>query len=259
MVRLAANLTMLFNEVSFLERFGEAAKAGFKAVEFLLPYDYRPEELAERLQRHGLKQVLFNMPAGDWKAGERGIGCHPNRVGEFQDGVGRAIEYAKALGCPQVNALAGIAPPGVAPDKLQATLVENMRFAARETKKHGVRLVTEPINTTVDIPGFYLNHTAQAVEVIKAVGSDNLFVQYDAYHMQVMEGDLARTIERNLGLIKHIQIADNPGRHEPGTGEINYPFLFRRLDELGYGGYVSCEYKPAGNTAAGLGWARGYL
>ena len=258
MPKIAANLTMLFNEVPFLERFGEAAKAGFKAVEFLLPYDYRPEELAERLHRHGLKQVLFNMPPGDWKAGERGIGCHPNRVGEFQDGVGRAIEYAKALGCPQVNGLAGIAPPGVAPDKLMATFVENLRFAARETKKHGVRLVTEPINT-MDIPGFYLTRTAQAVEVIKAVGSDNLFIQYDVYHMQIMEGDLARTIERNLGFIKHIQIADNPGRHEPGTGEINYPFLFRRLDELGYGGHVSCEYKPAGNTAASLGWAKGYL
>ena len=258
MPRFAANLTMMFNEVDFLERFEAAAKAGFKGVEYLFPYDYDKEEIAEKLNRHGLTQVLHNLPAGDWDGGERGIACLPDRVGEFQDGVGKAIEYATALGCRQVNCLAGIAPQGVEPDKLRETRVSNLKFAADQLERVGIRLVTEPINT-IDIPGFYLCHTAQARSIIDDVGSGNLGLQYDIYHMQIMEGDLARTIEGNLNIIQHMQIADNPGRNEPGTGEINYPFLFGFLDKVGYGGWIGCEYKPLANTEGGLGWIAPYL
>lgn len=197
--------------------------------------------------------MLHNLPAGDWGKGERGIACHPDRVAEFQEGVGKAIDYAKTLGCQQVNCLAGIAPQGVAPEKVRQTFIDNLKFAAAELKKAGIKLLIEPINT-IDIPGFYLNRTQQALDIIKEVGSDNLFLQYDIYHMQIMEGDLARTMEKNLRLIAHIQLADNPGRHEPGTGEINYPFLFSHLDRIGYAGWIGCEYKPAATTEAGLGW-----
>ncbi|HSO08284.1 MAG TPA: hydroxypyruvate isomerase [Pelomicrobium sp.] len=257
MPRFCANLTMLYNEVDFLERFAAAAKAGFRGVEYLFPYPYDKNQLKDQLGKHQLTQVLHNLPAGDWGKGERGIACHPARVGEFQDGVGKAIEYATALGCAQVNCLAGIAPQGVAPEKLRETFVANLKFAAGELKKAGVRLLIEAINT-IDIPGFYLTTTRQAVDVIGAVGSDNLFVQYDIYHMQIMEGDLARTIEKNLKLIAHVQLADNPGRHEPGTGEINYPFLFDFIDRIGYTGWIGCEYKPAAATDAGLGWYKPY-
>ncbi len=258
MPKFAANLTMLFNEVDFLERFGAAAAAGFTAVEYPFPYAYEHEALVERLQAHGLQQILHNLPAGDWGAGERGIGCHPDRVGEFQDGVGSTIEYAHALGCAQVNCLAGIAPNGVANDELQQTFVNNLRFAAGKLAEAGIMLLIEPINTR-DIPGFYLRHTDQALSIIEEVGSDNLRLQYDIYHMQIMEGDLARTIEENLAVIGHIQLADNPGRHEPGTGEINYPYLLGHLDRIGYAGWVGCEYKPRTTTAQGLGWVRPYL
>jgi hydroxypyruvate isomerase len=244
---------MLFGEVEFLDRFGAAARAGFRGVEFLFPYPFPREALRERLERHRLTQVLHNLPGGDWAQGERGIACLPDRVGEFQDGVGLAVEYARALGCAQLNCLAGIAPGGVAEERIRATLVSNLRFAAGLLGEAGIRLLVEPINTR-DIPGFYLCHTAQALEIIEEVGAANLALQYDAYHMQVMEGDLAATIERHLGRIAHVQIADNPGRHEPGTGEINYPFLLAHLDRLGYQGWVGCEYKPAGTTEAGLGW-----
>mgnify|MGYP005847871843 CR=1 FL=1 len=257
MPRFCANLTMLYNEIDFLERFAAAAKAGFRGVEYLFPYPYDKHQLKEQLAKHQLVQVLHNLPAGDWGKGERGIACHPDRVAEFQDGVGKAIDYATALDCKQVNCLAGIAPQNVAPEKLRETFVANLRFAAAELKKAGVRLLIEPINT-IDIPGFYLNRTRQAVDIIQAVGSDNLFVQYDIYHMQIMEGDLARTIEQNLKLIAHMQLADNPGRHEPGTGEINYPFLFGHIDRIGYGGWIGCEYKPAGATGDGLGWYQPY-
>jgi hydroxypyruvate isomerase len=253
MPRFAANLTMLFGEVDFLDRFEAAARAGFRGVEYLFPYDWPAAVLRERLDRHGLVQVLHNLPAGDWAKGERGIACHPDRVGEFQDGVGRAIDYATALGCPRVNCLAGIAPPGVAPERLRETLVANLRFAAARLGAAGIRLLVEPINTR-DIPGFWLHRTAQAVSVLDEVGSPNLALQYDAYHMQVMEGDLARTIEANLPRIGHVQVADNPGRHEPGTGEIHYPFLFAHLDRIGYAGWVGCEYRPAATTEAGLSW-----
>jgi len=258
MPKFAANLTMLFNEVPFLDRFEAAAKAGFKAVEYLFPYQYKPEELAERLQKHGLQQVLFNLPAGDWAAGDRGLACLPARVNEFRDGIARAIEYARALKCPQVNCLAGVLTPDTDASRGRGMLVENLKYAAEQLAIHNIRLLIEPVNT-IDIPGFFLHRSSQAKAIMDAAGSDNLFLQYDVYHMQVMEGDLARTIENNLGIIRHIQIADNPGRHEPGTGEINYPFIFRKLDELGYGGWVSGEYRPATTTEAGLGWVRPYL
>jgi hydroxypyruvate isomerase len=258
MPKFAANLTMLFNEVDFLDRFGAAAQAGFSGVEYLFPYPYPKEQLAERLHRHHLKQVLHNLPAGDWAKGERGIACLPDRVAEFQDGVGGAIEYASALSCTQVNCLAGIAPPGVATEKVQETFVSNLRFAAGRLKAAGIRLLIEAINTR-DIPGFHLNRTRQAVDTIAAVGSDNLWVQYDIYHMQIMEGDLAPTLQKYKARIAHIQLADNPGRNEPGTGEINYPFLFDCIDRLGYEGWIGCEYKPKTTTLAGLGWIRPYL
>jgi len=258
MPKLAANLTMLYGELEFLDRFQAASRAGFRGVEYLFRYSYRTTELVERLQQHGLTQVLHNLPAGDWAAGERGIACHPDRISEFREGVDRAIEYAVALGCKQVNCLAGIAPAGVSAEKLQETFIGNLQFAADKLARARIRLLVEPINTR-DIPGFYLSGTAQALEIMDAVVSENLWLQYDMYHMQVMEGDLATTIAKNLGRIAHLQIADNPGRHEPGTGEINYPFLFQFIDKLGYGGWIGCEYKPQTTTSAGLGWAKPYL
>ena len=253
MPRFAANLTMLFTEVPFLDRFERAAKAGFKAVEFLFPYPFAAADIRSRIDANGLQIVLHNLPAGDWDAGERGIACLPDRVAEFRDGVPKAIEYAKALGVPQLNCLVGKTPAGAAPDAVRRTLVENLRFAAGELKKAGLRLVAEPINT-FDIPGFYLNRTPQALELFDEVGSDNLFLQYDIYHMQRMEGELAATMSRHLERIGHIQLADNPGRNEPGTGEIDYKFLFAHLDRIGYKGWIGCEYKPLTTTEAGLGW-----
>jgi len=258
MPKFAANLTMLFGEVEFLDRFEAAARAGFRGVEYLFPYAYRAADLVERLQKHRLTQVLHNLPAGDWAAGERGIACHPDRAAEFEDGVGRAIEYATALGCKQVNCLAGIAPPGTPPERARDTLVRNLQFAAKRLAGAGIRLLVEPINTR-DVPGFFLCHTEQALAILDDVAHENAFLQYDIYHMQVMEGDLASTIERNLRRIGHLQVADNPGRHEPGTGEIHYPFLFRWIDRIGYRGWIGCEYKPATTTVAGLDWVRGHL
>lgn len=253
MPRLAANLTMLFADLPFLDRFEAAAKAGFKGVEYLFPYAFDARELAERLARFELTQVLHNLPAGDWDKGERGIACHPGRTGEFQDGVGRAIEYARALGCRQLNCLAGVAPAGVSGQLVRQTLVDNLRFAAGKLEEAGIRLLVEPVNTW-DIPGFYLNRTAQAIDIIDEVGSGNLYLQYDIYHAQRMEGEIGNTIARHLDRIGHIQLADNPGRNEPGTGELNYPWLFRHIDRLGYDGWIGCEYKPATTTGAGLGW-----
>jgi hydroxypyruvate isomerase len=250
--KFAANLSMLFNEVGFLERFDAAAKAGFKGVEYLFPYDFKAEEIVAKLKANNLTQVLHNLPAGNWGGGERGIAVLPDRVDEFKAGVDKAIEYATALGCKQVNCLAGIAKD-VDPKKAHATFVSNLKFAAPKLKAAGIKLLIEAINTR-DIPGFFLTTTKQALDIIDEVGSDNLFVQYDIYHMQIMEGDLARTIEANLAKIAHIQLADNPGRNEPGTGEINYPFLFSFIDKVGYSGWIGCEYKPKGETVAGLGW-----
>ena len=253
MPRFAANLTMLFNEVPFLDRFERAAQAGFEAVEFLFPYAWPAEEIRQRLESYRLKLVLHNLPAGDWDAGERGIACHPDRVAEFRDGVAKAIGYAKTLGVGQLNCLAGKAPTGITDDVLRQTFVENLRFAASQLKTAGLKLLIEPINT-FDIPGFYLNRTAQAVSLLDEVGADNAFVQYDIYHAQRMEGELATTMKKYLPRIGHIQLADNPGRNEPGTGEINYPFLFAHLDRIGYDGWIGCEYKPATTTEAGLDW-----
>ncbi len=257
MPKFAANLTMMFTELPFLSRFGAAAEAGFDAVEFLFPYEFDKRELADLLTANGLTLALHNLPAGDWAGGERGIGCHPDRVPEFRGGVDRAIDYALTLRCPKVNCLAGILPDGVTADAARATLIENLRYAADKLRAAKLGLLLEPVNTR-DIPGFFVNRTRPALEIITATCSDNLKLQYDIYHAQVMEGDLARTIETEFDRIGHIQLADNPGRHEPGTGEINYPFLFRRIDELGYGGWIGCEYKPATTTAAGLSWFAPY-
>jgi hydroxypyruvate isomerase len=255
MPKFAANLTMLFNEVGFLDRFAAARRAGFDGVEYLFPYEHEAGALRRLLDEHRLVQVLHNLPAGDWSAGERGIGCHPDRTREFADGVDRAINYAARLGCTQVNCLAGIVPAGVEAAHARATFVENLRFAAPRLHDAGIRLLIEPINTR-DIPGFFLQRTAQALEILAEVDSPNLFLQCDVYHMQIMEGDLATTLERQLTRIAHVQIADNPGRHEPGTGEINFPFLFDFLDRIGYTGWIGCEYKPAAGTEAGLGWIK---
>ena len=253
MTKLAANLTMMFNEVDFLDRFEAAEDAGFKGVEYLFPYPYPKEQLADKLATHKLVQVLHNLPAGDWAKGERGIACQPERVGEFQDSVGKAIDYATALGCKQLNCLAGIAPAGADRDKVRATFVSNLRFAADKLGAAGIKVLTEPVNS-FDIPGFFLTGTRQALDILKDVGSTNLYLLYDIYHMQRMEGELANTIKANLPRIAHFQLADNPGRHEPGTGEINYRFLFGFLDTIGYDGWIGCEYRPLGKTADGLGW-----
>ena len=255
MPKFAANLTMLFTEHAFLDRFEAAAKAGFKAVEFLFPYAWTAEEIKQRLDANGLTLVLHNLPAGDWDAGERGIACHPDRVSEFRDGVGKAIAYAKVLGVGQLNCLVGKAPAGVSEDLLRQTVIENLRFAAAELQKAGLRLLIEPINT-FDIPDFYLSRTVQAIEILDEVGADNAFVQYDIYHAQRMEGELANTAQKYLARIGHVQLADNPGRNEPGTGEINYAFLFTHLDRIGYDGWIGCEYKPTATTEAGLGWIK---
>ncbi len=253
MPKFAANLSMLFTELPFMERFEAAKAAGFDAVEYLFPYAFDRQELAGALKKHGLQQVLHNLPPGDWDAGERGIACHPDRVTEFQAGVQQGISYATTLGCPQLNCLAGKLPPGVSHEAATATFVANLRFAALELKAAGLRLLMEPINH-FDIPGFFLNTTAQAVVIQDAVGSDNLFIQYDIYHAQRMEGELAGTMQKHLARIGHMQLADNPGRNEPGSGEINYAFLFKHLDAIGYQGWIGCEYKPATTTSAGLGW-----
>ena len=258
MVKLAANLSMMFTEVPFTERFALAAQAGFGAVEMMFPYEAPAAELAELLRRHALTIVLFNMPAGDWAGGERGLGALPDRVDEFRTGARKALEYARILGCPRLHLMAG--KPGSG-DKAASrqTLVENIRYAADLVAADGIQILLEPINTRVDIPGYFYDSTEAAMDVIREAGAENVRLQYDIYHMQIMEGDLARAIERLLPAIGHIQLADNPGRAEPGTGEINYPWLLDRIDRLGYAGYVGCEYKPAGRTQDGLGWSKPYL
>ncbi|WP_397453256.1 hydroxypyruvate isomerase [Pseudomonas sp. NA-150] len=255
MTRLCANLSMLFTEQPFLQRFAAAASAGFSGVEYLFPYEFGSAEIKAQLDEHGLTQVLFNLPPGDWGKGERGIACHPDRVEEFKAGVDLAIEYAKVLGNTQINCLAGIAPTGVDPAAVRQTFVDNLKYASAKLDAVGIRLVMEMINTR-DIPGFFLTTTAQALDIHQQVGSANLFLQYDIYHMQIMEGDLARTLEERLSVINHVQLADNPGRHEPGTGEINYRFLFEHLTRIGYDGWIGCEYKPLTTTEAGLGWLK---
>lgn len=255
MPKFAANLTMLFNEHPFMERFEKATKAGFQAVEFLFPYSFTASDIRQELDRNKLQLVLHNLPAGDWDAGERGIACLPDRIEEFRSGVATAIEYAKVLGVHQINCLAGKAPVEVAPDLLHKTFVDNLRYAASILKEANIKLLIEPINI-FDIPGFYLSKTQQALDILNEVGSDNLFIQYDIYHAQRMEGELCKTLETNLSKIAHIQLADNPGRNEPGTGEINYAHLFKFIDSIGYQGWIGCEYKPASSTEAGLGWIK---
>jgi hydroxypyruvate isomerase len=259
MPKLAANLTMMFNEVPFMDRFGVAANAGFKGVEYLFPYEYPVGDLAEQLDKHDLQQVLFDFPAGDFAGGERGIAVQADRVGEFQDGVGQALEYALALNCKRLTVLAGLAPKNVPGNELQDTLAENLKFAAGQAEPHGITVLLEPLNT-IDTPGFFLFRTNHALSLIAAAGSPaNLKLQYDVYHMQIMEGDLLRTIDANREMIDHFQIADNPGRNEPGTGEINYVNLLRHIDESGYGGWIGCEYRPSGSTVTGLSWAKDYV
>jgi hydroxypyruvate isomerase len=253
MPKFAANLSLMFGEVSFIDRFAAARANGFDAVEFLFPYAFEPEQIAQRLARYHLQLALHNLPAGDWTAGDRGMACDPRRVAEFEDGVALALDYAEELGVRQLHCLAGKVPPNVPHERARNTYIRNLQFAAAKLKEHGLRLLIEPINS-YDIPGYFLTGTRQALEIIAAAGADNLFLQYDIYHMQRMEGELANTIRAHLPLIRHIQIADNPGRHEPGTGEINYRFLFKLLDELGYDGWVGCEYVPRTDTVAGLGW-----
>jgi hydroxypyruvate isomerase len=258
MPKFSANLSFLYPELPFLDRIDAAAADGFPAVEYVSPYEQAPEAVAERLAGAGVVQALFNLPPGDWAGGERGIGCLPDRVEEFEASVATAIRYGQALGCPKINCLAGIAPAGVEPEVLEATLVANLRFAAPRLADAGIRLLLEPINLR-DIPGFFVSTTHHAERILDAVGSDNLYIQYDIYHTQVMQGDLIPTYARLRDRIAHIQIADTPGRNEPGTGEINYAFVLPELDRLGYDGFVGCEYKPKAGTSAGLGWMKPYL
>ena len=257
MPRLAANLSLMFTELPFLDRFEAAAKAGFGAVEFQFPYEYPANDLAEQLRRFNLKQVLFNMPPGNWAAGERGIAAVPGREREFEKTLDTAIEYARFLDCPQVHAMAGVLPRGVPAQPWEATYVQNLRTAAAKLAAHGIHLLIEPLNNR-DMPGYFLTTAEQARSIIQHVGSDNLFLQMDFYHAQIMGGDLAERTKTHWTLIRHIQIAGVPGRHEPNVGEINYPYLFDLIDSLGYEGWVGCEYRPRGETLAGLGWARPY-
>jgi len=253
MPRLAANLSMMFNEAAFLDRFEAAAKAGFAAVEYLFPYDWPAVELRKRLDGAGLVQVLFNAPPGNWSQRERGLTALPGRQAEFRDGVLRALDYAAALGCGLVHCMAGIVPPDVSPVTAASVYAANLAWAAEQAQPAGVKLVIEPINQR-DMPGFFLRTQEQGAAVVEAIGRDRLGLQFDVYHCQVTEGDITRRMEQLMPVIAHIQIADVPARNEPGTGEIGWAFVLRRIDELGYRGWVGCEYRPAGETVAGLGW-----
>jgi hydroxypyruvate isomerase len=255
MPRLAANLSMMFNEVPFLERFDAAARAGFKAVEFLFPYDFPAADLRARLNAAGLSQVLFNMPPGDWAAGDRGTASVPGRQAEFRDGIARGLDYAAALDCKLVHVMAGIPPAGTAPVTAAALFAANLAWAAEQAKAAGVKLVIEPINLR-DMPGFHLSTTGQAAAVIEAIGRDRVGLQFDIYHCQVTEGDITKRMEALLPIIAHMQLADVPARNEPGTGEIAWDYVFKRIDALGYQGWIGCEYRPAGDTVAGLAWRK---
>lgn len=258
MPRFAANLSLMYPEHPFRERFAAAARDGFRAVEFLFPYEYGAQDLATLLQTHGLEQVLFNLPPGDWAGGERGLACHPGREAEFERSVELALEYAQALGCRRLHAMAGLRPAHAEPAQARATFVANLRRAARRLAPQGITLLIEPINTR-DMPGYFLTHQQQAHDIMAEVGEPNLRVQMDLYHCQIMEGDLTRRLERHLDGVGHIQIAGVPDRHEPDRGEVHFPHLFALLDARGYDGWIGCEYRPAGDTSAGLGWVRPYL
>jgi len=257
MPRFAANLSLMFTEVPFLERFGRARDAGFEGVEFLFPYEFPAAEIAARLQDNGLALVLFNGPPGDWAAGERGMAALPGRQAEFRAGIAQALGYATALGCPRLHVMAGLAPAGVPRDTLQASYAVNLAWAAEECAKAGVLPIIEPINHR-DIPGYFLNTTDAGAAMIQAIGPGRLGLQFDLYHCQITEGDVVKRVEKHLPLIAHMQVADNPGRNEPGTGEVNWPYVFDRIDALGFGGWIGCEYRPAGETVAGLGWFQRY-
>jgi hydroxypyruvate isomerase len=268
MPQFAANLSMLYPELDFLDRFEAAARDGFKAVEFLFPYACEPVELAARLKANGLQQVLFNMPPGDWDKGERGMACIPGREAEFRAGVGKALAYAQALACPRVHVMAGLLPAGTERETVRPTYVANLRWAAAEAAKQGVDVLVEPINTR-DIPGFFLNRQDHAHELVEEIGAANVRVQMDLYHCQIVEGDVAMKIRQYLptGRVGHFQIAGVPERHEPDVGEMNYPYLFDVIDrvaaECGWSGWVGCEYRPRrgaqpGGTSAGLGWFERY-
>jgi hydroxypyruvate isomerase len=258
MPQFAANLTMMYTEVPFLDRFAAAAADGFKAVEYLFPYDFAVERVVEQLQAHGLTQALFNMPAGDWAAGDRGMACQPGREAEFEAGVELALRYALATGCKRLHAMAGLVPTGVDAATRQRTYVRNLKRAAEVLAPHGITLLIEPINTR-DMPSYHLNWQQQAHDTVAEVGAANVLVQMDFYHCQIMEGDLTRRLERHIAQVGHVQIAGVPDRHEPDTGEIHYPHLFARLDALGYSGFVGCEYRPRQGTSAGLQWLQPWL
>lgn len=255
MPRLAANLSMMFNEVPFLDRFAAARTAGFQAVEFLFPYDFTAAELRKRLDDNGLTQALFNMPPGDWAKGERGLASLPGRQGEFRDAVKKALDYAGALNCKLVHCMAGIPDASVPFGTAAALYASNLAWAAEHASAAGVRLCIEPINHR-DMPGYHLNTQAQGAAVVEALGADRVGLQFDVYHCQTTEGDVTKRMEKYMPVIAHMQIADVPARNEPGTGEIGWEFVFRRMDELGYKGWVGCEYRPAGDTVAGLGWRK---
>ena len=257
MPRFAANLSMMFNEAPFLDRFALAAKAGFKGVEFLFPYEHKAAEIAARLKDNGLQQVLFNAPAGDFAKGERGMAAIPGKQAAFRDSIKIALEYAATLACPRLHIMAGLKPEGVAHDTLTAVYGANLAYAAEECAKLGVKPIIEPINHR-DIPGFFLNTTDQAAAIIAAIGPEKLGMQFDLYHCQITEGDVVKRVEKHLPLIAHMQVADTPGRHEPGTGEVNWPFVFKTIDALGFRGWIGCEYRPAGETLAGLSWFAPY-
>lgn len=254
MPKFAANLSFLFADRPFPERFKKAAAAGFKGVEYMFPYEHAPHEVAEWLRANDLEQVLFNVAPGDWAGGERGLACLPHRQGEFAEGVEQALNYAVVLDCERLHCLAGLAPGTSREAELEETYISNLRYAADRFATIGATVMIEPINSRIDMPGYWLDDVAKGIRLLDAIDRSNVKLQYDIYHAQIIAGDLARTLEANLHRIGHIQIADNPGRHEPGTGEINYPFLFDWLDRLGYDGWVGCEYKPLTTTEAGLGW-----
>lgn len=258
MPRFAANLTMMFNEVPFPQRFAAAAKAGFSGVEFLFPYEHAPQDVAGWLRGNGLHNVLFNLPPGDWAAGERGIASLPGREEEFRAGVAQAIGYALALGTPRVHMMAGLVPEGADPALHRATYLANLRYAARAVGKHGIELLIEPINGR-DMPGYFLVTQAQAHALRMESGEANVKVQMDFYHAQIVEGDLAMTFKQYVDGIGHVQIASVPARNEPDGGEVNYPYLFKLLDELGYDGWIGCEYRPRARTEDGLGWLAAWL
>ena len=258
MPKFSANISMLFGEVEFPERFAAAARAGFKAVEIQFPYSWSQRQLVAIARQTGVEVVLINIPAGDPAKGDRGIACLPSRVVEFREGVARAIDYAGALGCRQLNCLAGVMPPTADAAELRRTYASNLRHAADELSRSGMTLLIEPIST-IAVPGFFLSRSADAFALVDEVGTDNLKVQYDLYHMHNMGDDLAATIAANLGRIGHLQFADAPGRHEPGTGEIDFRTLFEVIDRLGYRGWIGAEYAPTGKTEESLAWAKNYL